>query len=338
MLTARVMVPDRGVDATVAMEAGRTLALLGHNGSGKSTVLGAIAGIVRPEAGAVTSGARVLHDLDAPKPVWRGARERRVALVTQGADLFPTMSVLENVAFGPRSQGARSADARERAAGWLDELGLSRLGERKPGSLSGGQQRQVAIARALASEPEVLALDEPFAGIDVEAASQLRSLVASVASDLTVILTTHDPLDAYLLADDVAVLAEGSVVESGTTVEVLTRPRTEFSARMAGVVLLRGTVNREGDLVLADGTRVPAIASAVVTDGAAAHAALRPRHVRLVTSGGVADEVRAIEARGDVVRIRGSRLMADVDPAAATGLAPGDRVEFEVAPVELYAP
>ncbi|MFN3867298.1 MAG: ATP-binding cassette domain-containing protein, partial [Demequina sp.] len=137
MLTAHVVAPARGVEATISVEAGRTLALLGHNGSGKSTMLAAIAGIIRPTAGAVTSGGRVLHDLDAPRPVWLSPRERRVALVTQGADLFPTMSVLDNVSFGPRSQGVRGADARAQAASWLARLGLAPVADRAPASLSG---------------------------------------------------------------------------------------------------------------------------------------------------------------------------------------------------------
>ncbi|MDN4481407.1 sulfate/molybdate ABC transporter ATP-binding protein [Demequina muriae] len=337
MLTARVVAPARGVDATISAEAGRTLALLGPNGSGKSTLLAAIAGLVRPAAGAVTTGTRVLHDLDASRPVWRSPRERRVGLVTQGADLFPTMTVLDNVAFGPRSQGAPRADAREQSARWLDSMGLGGLADRRPASLSGGQHRQVAIARALASAPDVLALDEPFAGIDVEAASQLRTFVASFASDLTVILTTHDPLDVHLLAHDVAVLDHGSVVERGTVAEVLTRPRTGFAARMAGMMLLHGTVGPSGELVTDDGIRVAALAPHL-SAGQSAVAALRPRAVRLAASGGIPDVIRTIEPRGDVVRVHGERLVADIDPASAAGLLPGASIAFDVPPVEVYAP
>ncbi|WP_084631276.1 sulfate/molybdate ABC transporter ATP-binding protein [Demequina aestuarii] len=335
MLTARVVAPARGVDAAISVEAGRTLALLGPNGSGKSTLLAAIAGLVRPESGAVTSGTRVLHDLDAARPVWLSPRERRVGLVTQGADLFPTMTVLDNVAFGPRSQGSPRADARAQAAHWLDRLGLSALRDRRPALLSGGQHRQVAIARALASAPEVLALDEPFAGIDVEAASQLRSFVASFATDLTVIITTHDPLDVHLLAHDVAVLDRGSVMERGTVADVLTRPRTAFTARMAGMLLLTGAVGADGTLVTDGGMHVPSLAPHL-PEGRRAMAALRPRAVSLARSGGIADVVRTIEPRGDVVRVHGERLMADLDPAAAAGLLPGAAIAFDIPPVAVY--
>lgn len=338
-LTAHVKMHERGVDAAVVAEPGRTLALIGPNGSGKSTVLAAIAGTIRPGAGAVRTASRVLHDLEGPRPVWLPPRERRVALVTQGADLFPTMTVLDNVAFGPRCRGAGRADAREQAARWLARMELTGLAGRRPVELSGGEHRRVAIARALASDPELLLLDEPFAGVDVEAASLLRSLVAAVAPGLTVILTTHDALDAHLLAQDVAVLADGAIAESGSTAAVLTRPRTEFAARMAGLVLLRGTVGTDATLVTAAGVAMAARTTGL-SEGDHAIAAIRPREVRLAPPSGVpagiADVVRTIEPRGDAVRVHGTTLVADLDPADAAGVMPGDEVVFDLPPLVAY--
>ncbi|MFW2514619.1 sulfate/molybdate ABC transporter ATP-binding protein [Demequina sp. SO4-13] len=341
MLTAHVVVPARGVDAAITAQPGRTLALLGPNGSGKSTALAAIAGTLRPEGGAVEVDGRVLHDLDRTPPLWTPPRERRVALVTQGDDLFPTMSVLDNVAFGPRSRGASRADARAQAVGWLERVGLGPLSDRRPTELSGGQQRRVAIARALASGPDVLLLDEPFAGIDIEAASELRAVVRAVAGELTVVMTVHDALDAHLLAHDVAIMSSGSVAEQGRTSEVMTRPRTEFTASLAGLVLLRGAAAEGGQLVTADGLPLRATAVGMAV-GDTALAAVRPREVDVVSgdraSSGtlVKDVVCAIEPRGDVVRVHGTALVADLDPARAVGLLPGAAIVFDVPPLEAY--
>ncbi|MFW7415643.1 ABC transporter ATP-binding protein [Demequina sp. SO4-18] len=334
-LTAHVRMPARGVDALVTTQAGRTLALLGPNGSGKSTVLAAIAGTVRPSSGAVSVDGRVLHDLDRAPTTWIPSRERRVALVTQGDDLFPTMSVLDNVAFGPRSRGAGRADARAESAGLLERVGLGSLRDRRPAHLSAGQQRRVAIARALASKPEVLLLDEPFAGIDIEAATGLRALVRDVSANLAVVMTTHDAMDARLLAHDVAVLAAGSVAEHGPTEQVMSRPRTAFTARMAGLVLVRGAIGDDGQLVTSEGYRVRALASGLAA-GRPALAAVRPRDVRIAASGGLTDVVRAIEPRGDVVRVHGATLMADLDPLDAAGVSPGDAIAFELPRLDVY--
>lgn len=333
-LEARIVIPSRRVDAAVSAAPGRALALIGPNGSGKSTVLAGIAGLLRPAAGTVRTGTRVLHDLDTARPVWCDPRDRRIALVTQRDDLFPTMTVLDNVAFGARSRGARRADARAEASQWLARIGLAHLAERRPLGLSGGEQRRVAIARALASAPDALLLDEPFAGVDVDAASQLRVLVASVAADLAVVLSTHDALDAHLLAQDVAVLADGVVVEVGSTREVLTRPRTEFSAQMAGLILLRGTLT-DGCVVTEDGLAI-AVRAPGLTSGEAATVAVRPRDIGLAQRGGVEEVVRLVEPRGEVVRVHGARLVADLDPADAVGIVPGQRIELSLPTLEAY--
>uniref|UniRef100_UPI0025D83A03 sulfate/molybdate ABC transporter ATP-binding protein n=1 Tax=Demequina sp. TaxID=2050685 RepID=UPI0025D83A03 len=244
-LVAHVRVAARGVDASLEVEAGRTLVLLGPNGSGKSTTLEAIAGIVPLDGGAVTlDGAAI------------GARDRRIGLLSQDDALFPTMSVRDNVAFGPRSRGFSRHDARAQAEGWLARVGLEGTGDRRPADLSGGQARRVAIARALAARPRVLLLDEPFAGLDVVAASTIRSLVAGLLAGVTAVVSTHDALDAHALADHVAVIESGRVVESGIAAEVLTRPRTAFAARMAARVLVNGTMHG-GALVTDGGVRVP---------------------------------------------------------------------------------
>ena len=232
---------DVVVDLTV--EAGRTLALVGPNGSGKSTACAVAAGLLDAEAGRVSLGERVLDGPGAFVPAGR----RDVALLSQAPGIFPHMSVLDNVAFGPRCRGASRARARRRARAELAAAGASHLASRPGGELSGGQAARVALARALATSPRVLVLDEPMAALDVTARAQMRSVVGRRAAEegLTVLLVTHDVLDVAALADDVAVLQDGRVVESGPAARVLAAPVSDFAARLTGTAVLLGAL--EGD-------------------------------------------------------------------------------------------
>jgi len=256
-----------GFAMSAAFEAqpGEILAVIGPNGSGKSTLLDAIAGVL-PTTGTVVIGDRVL---DAPAgPGARGVHvppaRRRIALLGQRPLLFPHLSVRENVAFGPRAQGVPRAEARRRAETRLEEVGLGGLAARRPAELSGGQQQRAAIARALASEPDALLLDEPFAALDAPSAAQARRLIAaqqatvdgSAAGDgrraIPIVLVTHDPMDALILAARTLVMHDGAVVQSGSTAEVLGHPQSEFVAALAGVNRL-DAVGAGGDVVHAGG-------------------------------------------------------------------------------------
>ena len=232
---------DVVVDLTV--EAGRTLALVGPNGSGKSTACAVAAGLLDAEAGRVILGERVLDGPGAFVPAGR----RDVALLSQAPGIFPHMSVLDNVAFGPRCRGASRARARRRARAELAAVGASHLAPRPGGELSGGQAARVALARALAARPHALVLDEPMAALDVTARAQMRSIVGRRAAEegLTVLLVTHDVLDVAALADDVAVLQDGRVVESGPAARVLAAPVSDFAARLTCTAVLLGAL--EGD-------------------------------------------------------------------------------------------
>ena len=232
---------DVVVDLTVP--AGRTVALVGPNGSGKSTACAVAAGLLDAEAGRVSLGERVL---DGPG-VFVPAGRRDVALLSQAPGIFPHMSVLDNVAFGPRCRGDSRAQARRRALAELAAVGASHLAGRPGGELSGGQAARVALARALATRPRALVLDEPMAALDVTARAQMRSVVGRRAAEegLTVLLVTHDVLDVAALADDVVVLQDGRVVESGPAARVLAAPASDFAARLTGTAVLLGAL--EGD-------------------------------------------------------------------------------------------
>lgn len=217
------------LDLRLDVPPGGVLALLGPNGSGKSTVLDCIAGLLRPKRATINLRGRPLHGLPA--------HERPVGLLAQDPLLFPHLNVLDNVAFGPRSRGSSRADARATATRWLAEVDALELAGRRPAHLSGGQAQRVALARALASEPELLLLDEPFASLDVDAAPAMRALLRRVlrAGDTgrTAVLVTHDVADVRELADQVLVLADGQVSERGPVHEVLGAPSTAFTARVA---------------------------------------------------------------------------------------------------------
>ena len=238
---------DVVVDLTVP--AGRTVALVGPNGSGKSTVCAVVAGLLDAEGGRVVLGGRVLDGPEGFVPAGR----REVALLSQEPGVFTHMSVLGNVVFALRCQGASRSQARSRARSELAAVGASHLASRSGGALSGGQAARVALARALATRPRLLVLDEPMSALDVTARQEMRALVARRAAEegLTVLVVTHDVLDVTALADDVVVLEGGRVAERGATAQVLAAPVSDFAARLTGTAVLTGE--------LAGDARAPAL-------------------------------------------------------------------------------
>ncbi len=219
---------------------GRTAALLGPNGAGKSTAVAAVAGLLPIERGTSTLDGRVLDDPD--RGVFVPADERNIGVVFQDHLLFPHMSVIDNVAFGLRARRVARDDARERARQWLALLGLEGMERRKPGDLSGGQAQRVALARALVGEPDLLLLDEPLSSLDVTTRTELRHVLGEhlAAFSGPRLLITHDPTEAFLLADEIFVVERGEVTQHGTADDIRLRPRTPYAADLAGANLVRG--------------------------------------------------------------------------------------------------
>ncbi|KQZ90167.1 molybdenum ABC transporter ATP-binding protein [Phycicoccus sp. Root563] len=328
-LEATLRIPGRDVDLHLHVEQGRTLALLGANGAGKSTALSSIAGLLHPDSGEIRLGDRILFSSNG-SGTWVPPHARGVALLAQEARLFPHLDVTDNVAFGPRSAGMPRGEARERAAHWLWEVDASELARRRPAELSGGQAQRVAIARALATEPELLLLDEPLSALDVEAAPAIRQLLRRVLRDRTTVVVTHDILDAVLLADDVAVLESGRVVEQGPTTRVLSRPTSAFAARIAGLNLVRGTsagTETTPAVSTPEGLRVEGLAEESLVAGEPAVAVFSPSSVgvyREAPHGSPRNTVRAtvtdLEPHGHQVRVHTAHVSADVTPAAVAEL------------------
>lgn len=352
-LRLRAVAAERRLDVEFSVAAGEVLAVLGPNGAGKSTVLHVIAGLLRPDHAVVRLGDRILTDTAAGIHV--PTHDRRVGLLLQDALLFPHMSVAANVAFGPHSRRARlrSARAAQRATalGWLREVDAERFADRKPRQLSGGQAQRVAIARALAAEPDVLLLDEPLAGLDVAAAAAIRTVLRKVVTRIgcAAILVTHDLLDVFTLADRVLVLESGTVAEIGPVPDVLTAPRSHFAARIAGINLVNGTVDRDGSLVARSGDRwyaAPRERGDLVSPEQDAIAVFPPTVVAVYRDqphgsprNAVEVTVAEMDIRGSAVLVRGAQqpdgapgLAAEItaDAASELRLTPGDRVWFSV--------
>ncbi|MDE3724978.1 ABC transporter ATP-binding protein [Nocardiopsis sp. N85] len=330
---------DFTLDVALSVAPGEVLALLGPNGAGKSSALRALAGLIPLTGGHV----RLDGDDHTRTPVER----RPIGMVFQDYLLFQHMSALDNVAFGPRCQGLSKADARARAAALLDHMDLAGYARSRPRDLSGGQAQRVALARALAVRPRLLLLDEPMAALDVGTRDHVRGRLRHLLEEFdgATVLVTHDPLDAMVLADRIAVIENGRVVQQGPPAEVARRPRTPYVARLVGLNLFHGRA--EGTVVtLSGGARVEVHEA---YDGPAL-VAFPPRAVALYPErprGGPRNvwplEVDGVERFGDQVRVRLTGpldLAADISPAALAelGLARGGTVwaGVKAAEVECY--
>jgi molybdate transport system ATP-binding protein len=244
---------DFVLDVTVEVAPGEVLGVLGPNGAGKTTLLRTIAGLEHLERGSVVVGGRVWQDQDADL----GPEERAAGVVFQDYRLFPHLDVRDNIAFAARARGTGRAQARARAEHWLERLDLGPLGRRRPAQLSGGQAQRVALARALAADPEVLLLDEPMAALDASARIEVRGFLRRHLTDFAgpVVLVTHDPLEAMVLADRLLVIEGGRAVQDGTPLEVARQPSSPYVARLVGLNLWSGTHHGDGHVVLDDGGR-----------------------------------------------------------------------------------
>ncbi len=307
---------------------GEVLGVLGPNGAGKSTLLRAIAGLEELSSGSVEVAG---HLWQGPDDKFVPAEERRAGVVFQDYRLFPHLDVRDNVAFAARSAGAGRADSRETATRWLERLDLGALARRRPHQLSGGQAQRVALARALARDPEVLLLDEPMAALDAGARIDVRTFLREHLADFAgpVVLVTHDPLEAMILADRLLVIEDGRLVQEGSPAEVARRPASPYVARLVGLNLWSGNLDPQAGLVTLDVGGQLAVATQA--PGGRVLVSLRPSSInvhtelpghtstRNVWEGTVAD----MELLADRVRLQVQGLpsaLVDVTAAAVSEL------------------
>lgn len=292
--------------------AGEFFALMGPTGSGKTMILESIAGLVAPQGGTIHIAGRDASGLPPER--------RKVSLVYQDHALFPHLTVLENVTFGQRYHGIDAADGHREALALLDRLGLSHVAGRVPRNLSGGEKQRVALARALACRPDVILLDEPLSSLDPQFRDDLRAVLKELHAqmNLTVLMVTHDFVDALTLASRAAVLRLGRLEQVGSTHEIFRQPRTAFVAAFVGMknifeVTRPGWCDLGGNIAFA----VPG-----VTDG---QAALRPEDVFVARGVDFPDAWIRLPGKISAVRHEGFSWFAEVRCGQAVVTAALDR-------------
>ena len=330
----------------LVVEPGEVVALLGPNGAGKTTALRAIAGLLPLGGGRIALGSAVW---DEPPRTFRPPDRRPIGVVFQDYLLFDHLNCLENVAFGLRARGIDKHTARSEASRWLATVGLSAYARTRPRSLSGGQAQRVALARALATDPELLLLDEPLAALDASTTLHVRAELGQHLGryEGRTLLITHDPLDAMVLADRLVIVEDGRVVQQGLPTDIARRPRTDYVAQLVGLNLYRGAATGT-TVALTDGGTITLAEPA--TGGV--HAAFPPTAVSLYPkppSGSPRNTwpavVTGIEQHAHTVRVRldaspagPSVLLADITPAAVADLhlSPGQTLHASLKATEIH--
>ena len=260
-----------GIDLSIAM--GELVTFLGPSGCGKTTSLRLIAGLELPSAGQVfIAGRDVSRD---------PASARNVGMVFQSYALFPHISVLENVAYGPVIRGTPKAEAQARAREILEQVGLAGLEARLPAELSGGQQQRVAVARAIVQQPDVILFDEPLSNVDAKLRRKVREEIRSLQRrfGLTAVYVTHDQEEALAVSDRIVVMDKGRIAQVGTPSDLYEHPASPFIADFIGDAnLIRGTV-AQGQFT------APGMALPVTGPDGPATLSIRPERITLAPGG-----------------------------------------------------
>ena len=322
-LHAAFELPLRTFRLEIALEVEHTVALVGPSGAGKTSVLRAVTGLLRPDAGRVALDEDVWFD--ARRRIFRKPDERRVGLVFQEYALFPHMTVRQNVAYAGRA----------RVDEYLERFRISHLAGARPGELSGGERQRVALARALARDPGVLLLDEPLSALDAHTKVAVRGELQELLREfgLPTLLVTHDYEDAASLADEVGVIVDGRLRQLAAPQELVSNPADGFVASFTGANLLHGTARRRDGLTVVTLESGKEVYSADEAEGPVG-VVVYPWEV-LVGHVHHADsalnvfegEVRSVVHVGNRVRVRIGELTAEVTDASVEklGLAVGTR-------------
>ncbi len=322
----------RGVDLSV--EKGEFFVILGPSGCGKSTLLNLVAGLEEPTEGEIYIGDRLV----AGRGVLLQPKERAVAMVFQSYALYPHMSAFDNIAFPLRVGGVKGAELERRVREVSELLGIGDLLRAKPAELSGGEKQRVAIARALVRKPRILLLDEPLSNLDAQLRQRMRVELKRIQRelDLTTLYVTHDQTEAMSLADRLAVMREGRIVQVGHPLDVYREPASSFVAGFIGfppMNILRRKVRRDGERAWVQlfGTTVE-----VKTDREEIRVGVRPEEIHLMEKGEF--PVELVECLGDEtlihVRVKGERVVVKVH--GHTPLKEGERVSLRAERVHIF--
>lgn len=313
-------------DIDLVIEPGEIFFLLGPSGCGKTTLLRMIAGFIEPTAGTISFNDREITRLNPNK--------RNAGMVFQSYALWPHMTAAENVAFGLKVRKLPKAERLSRAKAALEDVQLAHLADRKPGELSGGQQQRVALARALVIRPDVLLLDEPLSNLDARLRNDLRDEIRRIckSSGITTVYVTHDQKEALSVADRIAVMRDGKVVQAGSPMELYRRPTTTFAASFLGETnLLPGELasgGAAGSLVEVK-TAAGTIKGTLTTEAAVGRSvsvSLRPEALKAASDGVLGGSVESTTYLGDVAH---HRVATDGGGALhVSEFAPGPRSAF----------
>jgi molybdate transport system ATP-binding protein len=331
------------LDASFTAKPGTTVALLGPNGAGKSTAVWALTGVIPLDEGSLYLAGRTIDDPTAG--IFVPPEDRRIGAVFQDALLFPHLSVADNVAFASRRSAGSAREAADIARDWLDRLGIGDLATVRPNSLSGGQAQRVALARALASGPDLLLLDEPLSALDIATRARVRRVLREHLDSFEGprVLITHDPAEAALLADQVVVMEDGAITQTGTPDQILRAPRTPYAADLAGLNLLTGTA-ADGVASLGGGLSIR------IADTSTTGAVLLTIHPRIVSLHPARPDgsprntwpsvVSSVETLGDLARVHFDRpipITAEItaDSCRALGLGPGQETWIAIKATEI---
>lgn len=250
-------------------------ALLGASGSGKTSLLRLLGGFEMPDAGEILLDGR---DITRTPP-----NHRPVNLMFQSYALFPHMSVAQNISYGLEMEKLPRSDIRDRVAEVLDVIRLAGLAHRKPDQLSGGQQQRVALARALIKRPRLLLLDEPLGSLDKKLRGEMQLELKRIQHQfgITFIVVTHDQEEALVMADRIAILKDGELLQCGPPHEIYEHPRSRYAAEFIGMMNFIPVRVTDGGLVAGDGRRIVAVLPDGLKEGDEAVAAVRPERLHL---------------------------------------------------------
>jgi sulfate transport system ATP-binding protein len=325
-----------GVDLRVAN--GELLALLGPSGSGKTTLLRIIAGLDWPDAGEVT--------FDGENALVRGAGERQVGFVFQHYALFRHMTVFENVAFGlrvqPRSVRKDEASIRARVKELLDLVQLDWLADRYPSQLSGGQRQRIALARALAIEPRILLLDEPFGALDAKVRKELRKWLRTLHQEIhvTSIFVTHDQEEALEVANRVVVMDKGHIEQVGSPGEVYDSPATAFVHGFIGESIMLPVEVRDGTVRL-NGKAIDIHAQGAASGDVTLYVRRHDMQISVAGSGALEGQVTHVRSFGPIQRaevaLSEGAAVIEIDAPRDRELRPGDIVGLSPRRYRIFA-
>jgi len=304
---------------SLSIKRGELVTFLGPSGCGKTTSLRLIAGLELP-----TEGRLLIAGRDVSRDP---ASERNVGMVFQSYALFPHISVLENVAYGPTIRGLKKAEAHQKALTILDQVGLGGFHDRLPSELSGGQQQRVAVARAIVQQPDVILFDEPLSNVDAKLRRQVRSEIRELqqAFGLTAVYVTHDQEEALAVSDRIVVMNQGRIAQVGTPQDLYERPASAFISSFIGDAnLIDGNV-RDGRFRGAD------LDVALSGKDGPTTLSVRPERIALV-AGGTAnvESTTYLGSRMEYTVISGDQSLLVSRPITEPPFAAGERVQLHI--------